>query len=119
MRWRGWRARPAEAMAAENSSIVGVGLCPEGIEQNPVVYDLMTEWAFRFVPAPHSLGKAPCSMQILSVSGLAKIWHGTLFCPSFLVLLPHELPSCIPALTAESKGFCAGMATALRELRAS
>ncbi len=22
-------------------------MCPEGIEQNPIVYDLMSEWAFR------------------------------------------------------------------------
>ncbi len=26
---------------------VGVGMCMEGIEQNPVVYDLMSEMAFR------------------------------------------------------------------------
>lgn len=25
---------------------VGVGMCMEGIEQNPVVYDLMSEMAF-------------------------------------------------------------------------
>ena len=38
---------PAHAMAANNSSMVGVGMCPEGIEQNPVVYDLFSEWGFR------------------------------------------------------------------------
>lgn len=46
---------PAEAMAARSGNeqsasgagIVGVGMCPEGIEQNPVAYDLMSEWAFR------------------------------------------------------------------------
>lgn len=26
---------------------VGVGMCMEGIEQNPVVYELMSEMAFR------------------------------------------------------------------------
>ncbi len=56
---------PAEAMAASvaagagtgtgaawasgaKTGIVGVGMCPEGIEQNPVAYDLMSEWAFRW-----------------------------------------------------------------------
>jgi alpha-N-acetylglucosaminidase len=29
------------------SSVVGTGLCMEGIEQNPLVYDLMAELAFR------------------------------------------------------------------------
>ena len=29
------------------SGMIGVGMCPEGIEQNPIVYDLMSEWAFR------------------------------------------------------------------------
>jgi hypothetical protein len=38
---------PAEALAADNSSMVGVGMCPEGIETNPMIYDFMAEWAFR------------------------------------------------------------------------
>ena len=29
------------------SKQVGVGMCMEGIEQNPVVYELMSEMAFR------------------------------------------------------------------------
>lgn len=29
------------------ASQVGVGMCMEGIEQNPVVYELMSEMAFR------------------------------------------------------------------------
>ena len=37
---------PQEAMRA-GGAMIGVGMCPEGIEQNPVVYDLMAEWAFR------------------------------------------------------------------------
>ena len=40
-------AEPAAAMAAGGGGMVGVGMCPEGIEQNPAVYDLMSEWAFR------------------------------------------------------------------------
>ncbi|KAM0943189.1 putative alpha-N-acetylglucosaminidase [Dioscorea sansibarensis] len=31
-----------EARTSENSTMVGVGMCMEGIEQNPVVYDLMS-----------------------------------------------------------------------------
>ena len=37
---------PREPMRA-GGGMIGVGMCPEGIEQNPVVYDLMAEWAFR------------------------------------------------------------------------
>lgn len=53
---------PAQAMAAPGSSIVGVGMCPEGIEQNPVVYNLFSEWAFRccaasFVASPGCLAR--------------------------------------------------------------
>jgi alpha-N-acetylglucosaminidase len=40
-------SEPAAAMAAQGSSMLGVGMAPEGIEQNPIVYDLMAEWAFR------------------------------------------------------------------------
>lgn len=29
------------------AGLIGIGMCPEGIEQNPIVYDLMSEWAFR------------------------------------------------------------------------
>ena len=36
---------PAEALSS--SSIVGFGLCPEGIEQNPAAYALMSEWPVR------------------------------------------------------------------------
>ncbi|XP_026423582.1 alpha-N-acetylglucosaminidase-like [Papaver somniferum] len=37
---------PVEARISENSTMVGVGMSMEGIEQNPVVYDLMSEMAF-------------------------------------------------------------------------
>ncbi|KAK9787358.1 hypothetical protein WJX73_007278, partial [Symbiochloris irregularis] len=46
-------SKPADALAASNglgSSLVGFGMCPEGIEQNPVVYDAMSQWAFRSQP---------------------------------------------------------------------
>ncbi|XP_048231690.1 alpha-N-acetylglucosaminidase isoform X2 [Ricinus communis] len=38
---------PIEARVSENSTMVGVGMCMEGIEHNPVVYELMSEMAFR------------------------------------------------------------------------
>ncbi|CAA6663543.1 unnamed protein product [Spirodela intermedia] len=38
---------PLNAHESENSTMVGVGMCMEGIEQNPVVYELMSEMAFR------------------------------------------------------------------------
>ncbi|KAB1224856.1 Alpha-N-acetylglucosaminidase [Morella rubra] len=38
---------PVDARMSENSTMVGVGMCMEGIEQNPVVYELMSEMAFR------------------------------------------------------------------------
>ncbi|KAK2994470.1 hypothetical protein RJ640_008838 [Escallonia rubra] len=38
---------PIDARRSENSTMVGVGMCMEGIEQNPIVYDLMSEMAFR------------------------------------------------------------------------
>lgn len=42
---------PAEALHHEqNGNMVGIGLTPEGIEQNPVLYDLMMENAWRETP---------------------------------------------------------------------
>lgn len=38
---------PIEACASPYSTMVGVGMSMEGIEQNPVVYDLMSEMAFQ------------------------------------------------------------------------
>lgn len=38
---------PIEARVSDNSTMIGVGLCMEGIEHNPVVYELMSEMAFR------------------------------------------------------------------------
>ncbi|XP_077241702.1 alpha-N-acetylglucosaminidase family / NAGLU family isoform X2 [Tasmannia lanceolata] len=38
---------PIDARVSQNSTMVGVGMCMEGIEHNPVVYDLMSEMAFR------------------------------------------------------------------------
>ncbi|XP_027106918.1 alpha-N-acetylglucosaminidase isoform X2 [Coffea arabica] len=38
---------PIDARLSENSTMVGVGMCMEGIENNPVVFELMSEMAFR------------------------------------------------------------------------
>lgn len=38
---------PIDARVSENSTMVGVGMCMEGIDQNPVAYELMSEMAFR------------------------------------------------------------------------
>ncbi|KAI3499382.1 hypothetical protein L1887_35181 [Cichorium endivia] len=38
---------PVDARISNNSTMVGVGMSMEGIEQNPVVYDLMSEMAFQ------------------------------------------------------------------------
>ncbi|KAH7431001.1 hypothetical protein KP509_08G024500 [Ceratopteris richardii] len=40
-------SEPVEARITPNSSMVGMGMCMEGIEQNPVVYELMAEMAFQ------------------------------------------------------------------------
>lgn len=41
---------PFEALNFPNSTLVGLGMTPEGIEQNPVVYELMSELAWRKEP---------------------------------------------------------------------
>ncbi|PNY07082.1 alpha-n-acetylglucosaminidase-like protein, partial [Trifolium pratense] len=38
---------PIDARVSANSTMVGVGMCMEGIEHNPIVYELMSEMAFR------------------------------------------------------------------------
>ncbi|PIA33951.1 hypothetical protein AQUCO_03900072v1, partial [Aquilegia coerulea] len=43
---------PVDARISQNSTMVGVGMCIEGIEQNPVVYELMSEMAFRSEKVP-------------------------------------------------------------------
>ncbi|XP_006851078.2 alpha-N-acetylglucosaminidase isoform X3 [Amborella trichopoda] len=39
-------AGPIDAHVSPNSTMIGVGMCMEGIEQNPVVYEQMSEMAF-------------------------------------------------------------------------
>ena len=42
--------RPFQARNAANGSMVGIGLTPEGINQNDVVYEFMMENAWRKEP---------------------------------------------------------------------
>ncbi|XP_063910098.1 alpha-N-acetylglucosaminidase-like isoform X1 [Zophobas morio] len=42
---------PIKARNMENSTMIGTGLTPEGINQNYVIYELMTESAWRETPA--------------------------------------------------------------------
>jgi alpha-N-acetylglucosaminidase len=42
---------PIEARNAEGSTMIGTGVTPEGINQNYVIYELMTEAAWRQTPA--------------------------------------------------------------------
>lgn len=41
---------PVAALSAPNSTMVGIGLTPEAIETNPIIYDLMTEMAWHDKP---------------------------------------------------------------------
>lgn len=41
---------PFKALHFPNSTMVGTGMTPEGIEQNPVIYELMSELAWRKEP---------------------------------------------------------------------
>ncbi|KAF6735093.1 Alpha-N-acetylglucosaminidase [Oryzias melastigma] len=41
---------PFKALSLKNSTMVGIGMTPEGIEQNPVIYELMSELAWRKEP---------------------------------------------------------------------
>lgn len=41
---------PFKALHFPNSTLVGIGMTPEGIEQNPVTYELMSELAWRKEP---------------------------------------------------------------------
>lgn len=42
------RCCPASLLSCAGSSLVGLGTAPEGIEQNPVVFDLVNELPFRW-----------------------------------------------------------------------
>lgn len=75
---------PIDALTSENSTMIGVGMCMEGIEQNPVVYDLMSEMAFQHekINAKQWLDVYPrrrYGKHILSIQQAWEILHRTLY----------------------------------------
>ncbi|KAI5010321.1 hypothetical protein ZWY2020_012458 [Hordeum vulgare] len=75
---------PIDARLSENSTMVGVGMSMEGIEQNPIVYDLMSEMVFhhRQVDLKVWVETYPTRRSRKSVVGLQDAWrilHQTLY----------------------------------------
>ncbi|XP_062226954.1 alpha-N-acetylglucosaminidase-like [Phragmites australis] len=67
---------PIDAQLSDNSTMVGVGMSMEGIEQNPIVYDLMSEMAFhhRRVDLQVWVETYPTRRYGKSVKGLQDAW---------------------------------------------
>jgi len=42
-----YATEPIKALKAAGSTMVGIGLTPEAVEHNPIVYDLMLEMSWR------------------------------------------------------------------------
>ncbi|KAL0307534.1 UNVERIFIED_CONTAM: Alpha-N-acetylglucosaminidase, partial [Sesamum angustifolium] len=75
---------PIDARVSKNSTMIGVGMCMEGIEHNPIVYELMSEMAFRSDPlqleewlTTYSLRRYGKSVQ--QVEAAWKILHHTIY----------------------------------------
>eukprot|EP01018_Ginkgo_biloba_P022651 Gb_23620 [translate_table: standard] len=102
---------PVEARTSQNSTMVGVGMCMEGIEQNPVVYDLMSEMAFRGERVHvedwiKKYSKRRYGRVVPAVQEAWNILYGTVYnCTDgaydknrdFIVAFPDIDPSIIPA----------------------
>ncbi|XP_052194227.1 alpha-N-acetylglucosaminidase [Diospyros lotus] len=98
---------PIDARVSKNSTMVGVGMCMEGIEQNPVVYELMSEMAFRSDKVHvkewlKSYSQRRYSKAIYQVEAAWEILHATIYnCTDgiadhntdFIVELPDWDPS--------------------------
>lgn len=105
---------PVEAQTSQNSMMVGVGMCMEGIEQNPVVYDLMSEMVFHHekVNGKEWIKKYPIRRYGVNVPAIQEAWnilYRTLYnCTDggydknrdFIVAFPDVDPSLIPASKA-------------------
>ncbi|RCV35752.1 hypothetical protein SETIT_7G265200v2 [Setaria italica] len=67
---------PIDARLSDNSTMVGIGMSMEGIEQNPIVYDLMSEMAFhhRQVDLQVWVETYPTRRYGKSVKGLQDAW---------------------------------------------
>ncbi|KAK9128725.1 hypothetical protein Syun_017522 [Stephania yunnanensis] len=75
---------PIDARVSQNSTMVGVGLCMEGIEQNPIVYELMSEMAFRHKKVHvkewlKSYSRRRYGKEILQVDEAWNILHETIY----------------------------------------
>ncbi|XP_044484414.1 alpha-N-acetylglucosaminidase-like [Mangifera indica] len=68
---------PVEARLSEKSTMVGIGMSMEGIEQNPVVYDLMSEMAFQHnkVDVKVWIDQYPARRYGRSVSLIQDAWN--------------------------------------------
>ncbi|ERN18352.1 hypothetical protein AMTR_s00055p00202230 [Amborella trichopoda] len=68
---------PINARQSENSMMVGVGMSMEGIEQNPIVYDLMSEMAFHHskVDVEKWIYKYPNQRYGKTVKALQDAWN--------------------------------------------
>lgn len=109
---------PINARTSENSTMVGVGMCMEGIEQNPVVYDLMSEMAFRHtkVDVKMWIDQYPTRRYGRSIAAIREAWiilHSTVYnCTdgSFdknrdvIVAFPDVDPAFIPISKASTIG---------------
>jgi len=75
---------PVDARISANSTMVGVGTCMEGIEQNPVVYELMSEMAFRSDKVQvqewlKSYSQRRYGKAVRKVEAAWEILHGTIY----------------------------------------
>ncbi|KAL6651905.1 hypothetical protein ACP70R_010830 [Stipagrostis hirtigluma subsp. patula] len=77
---------PIDARLSDNSTMVGVGMSMEGIEQNPIVYDLMSEMSFHHkrVDLQVWVNAYPTRRYGKSVTGLQDAWR----------ILYHTLYNC-------------------------
>ncbi|XP_057513131.1 alpha-N-acetylglucosaminidase isoform X2 [Actinidia eriantha] len=75
---------PVDARVSANSTMVGVGMCMEGIDQNPVVYELMSEMAFRSDKVQvqewlKSYSQRRYGREVHKIEAAWEILHGTIY----------------------------------------
>ncbi|CAG5912406.1 unnamed protein product [Menidia menidia] len=81
---------PFKALNFPNSTLVGIGMTPEGIEQNPVIYELMSELAWRKEPVNLAKWASLYALRRYGSTqeGLAAAWR-LLFSSVYNCTLPH------------------------------
>ncbi|KAL0291434.1 UNVERIFIED_CONTAM: Alpha-N-acetylglucosaminidase [Sesamum calycinum] len=75
---------PIDARVSKNSTMIGVGMCMEGIEHNPIVYELMSEMAFRSDPLQleewlTTYSRRRYGKSVQQVEAAWKILHRTIY----------------------------------------